>query len=58
MKKTYIQPNSQSVSLFIEDAMLAASLSSIEVDKDKNATSILSDERGWSSDNWTNVDED
>ncbi len=58
MKKTYIQPNSQCINLFIEDAMLAASLSSVEVNKDKNATSILSNERGWSSDNWTNVDED
>lgn len=49
---------SQSVELFVEDAMLSASPSSIEVDKGKTAVGILSNGKGWSSDDWTNADDE
>lgn len=57
MKKTYIKPQAQAVTLFAEEAML--SLSSVTVDKDKTTDDVFSTGKGWSSDNWTNTgDED
>ena len=56
MKKTYIKPQAQSVTLFAEEAML--SLSSVEVNKDKTTDEVFSTGKGWSSDNWTNADDE
>lgn len=56
MKKTYIKPQAQAVTLFAEEAML--SLSKVAVDKDKTTDDVFSTGKGWSSDNWTNADED
>lgn len=56
MKKTYIKPQAQAVSLFTEDALL--SLSSVEVNRDKETDEVFSEGKGWSSDNWSAADED
>lgn len=56
MKKTYIKPQAQAVSLFTEDALL--SLSSVEVNGDKKTDEVFSGGKGWSSDNWSAADED
>lgn len=56
MKKTYIKPQAQAVSLFTEDALL--SLSTVGVDQNKETDEVFSNEKGWSSDNWSAVDED
>ena len=56
MKKTYIKPQAQAVSLFTEDAVL--SLSSVEVNRDKETNEVFSEGKGWSSDNWSAADED
>ena len=55
MKKTYIKPQAQAVSLFTEDALL--SLSSVEVNQGKETDEVFSEGKGWSSDNWS-ADED
>lgn len=56
MKKTYIKPQAQAVSLFTEDALL--SLSSVEVNGTKESDEVFSNEKGWSSESWSNTDED
>ena len=56
MKKTYIKPQAQAVSLFTEDALL--SLSRVEVNRDKDTDKVFSEGKGWSSDNWSAADED
>ena len=56
MKKTYIKPQAQAVRLFTEDAVL--SLSSMEVNPGKETDEVFSEGKGWSSDNWSAVDED
>ena len=56
MKKTYIKPQAQAVSLFTEEALL--SLSKVGVDQSKETDDVFSTEKGWSSDNWTAADED
>lgn len=56
MKKTYIKPQAQAVSLFTEDALL--SLSSVEVNGSKKTDEVFSESKGWSSDNWSATDED
>lgn len=56
MKKIYIKPQTQAVTLFAEEAML--SLSKVVVDKDQTTDNVFSTSRGWSSDNWTSTDED
>ena len=56
MKKTYIKPQAQAVSLFTEDALL--SLSKVGVDQSKESNEVFSSEKGWSSDNWSAADED
>lgn len=59
MKKTYIKPQAQAVSLFTEEALLSVSNpSSIEVNKDAVTDDVFSNEKGWSSDNWSAADED
>ena len=56
MKKTYIKPQAQAVRLFTEDAVL--SLSSVEVNGNKETDEVFSEGKGWSSDNWSTADED
>lgn len=56
MKKTYIKPQAQAVSLFTEDALL--SLSKVGVDASKESDEVFSEGKGWSSDNWSAADED
>lgn len=56
MKKTYIKPQTQAVTLFAEEAMLT--LSKVVIDKDQTTDDVFSTGKGWSSDNWTNTDED
>lgn len=58
MKKSYIKPQAQTVCLFTEDKMLADSNSSFNVSSEKETDRILSEGKGWSSDNWTATDED
>lgn len=58
MKKSYIKPQAQTVCLFTEDKMLADSKPSFDVSSEKETDMILSEGKGWSSDNWTATDED
>lgn len=59
MKKTYIKPQAQAVSLFTEEALLSVSnLNSIEVNKNAVTDDVFSNEKSWSSDNWSATDED
>lgn len=59
MKKTYIKPQAQAVSLFTEEALLSVSNpSSIEVNKDAVTDDVFSNEKGWSSNDWSAADED
>lgn len=59
MKKTYIKPQAQAVSLFTEEALLSVSNpSSIEVSADAETNDVFSNEKGWSSNNWSATDED
>lgn len=57
MKKTYIKPQAQAVSLFTEEALLSVSTQDYEVNADKETNVVFSSEKGWSSDNWS-ADED
>lgn len=57
MKKSYIKPQAQAVCLFTEDTMLAGS-TTFEVNAGKDTDVIMSEGKGWSSDNWTATDED
>lgn len=57
MKKTYIKPQAQAVSLFTEEALLSVS-QPFEVNKDEETNDVFSTEKGWSSDNWSAADED
>lgn len=57
MKKTYIKPQAQAVSLFTEEALLSVS-QSFEVDKNAVTDDVFSNEKGWSSNNWSAADED
>lgn len=57
MKKTYIKPQAQAVSLFTEEALLSVS-NPIEVNQGKETNDVFSSEKGWSSDNWSAADED
>lgn len=58
MKKSYIKPQAQTVCLFTEDKMLAGSNSSFDVSSEKETDIVMSEGKGWSSDNWTATDED
>lgn len=59
MKKTYIKPQAQAVSLFTEEALLSVSnQNSIEVNKNAVTDDVFSNEKSWSSDNWSATDED
>lgn len=58
MKKTYIKPQAQAVSLFTEEALLSVSTQDYEVNAGKETNVVFSSEKGWSSDNWSAADED
>ena len=59
MKKTYIKPQAQAVSLFTEEALLSVSNpNSIEVNKNAVTDDVFSNEKSWSSNNWSAADED
>lgn len=59
MKKTYIKPQAQAVSLFTEEALLSVSNpNSIEVNKNAETDDVFSNEKGWSSNDWSAADED
>lgn len=57
MKKTYIKPQAQAVSLFTEEALLSVS-QNFEVNKDAVTDDVFSNEKGWSSNDWSAADED
>lgn len=58
MKKSYIKPQAQTVCLFTEDKMLAGSNLSFDVSSEKETDIVMSEGKGWSSDNWSATDED
>ena len=59
MKKTYIKPQAQAVSLFTEEALLSVSNpNTIEVNKNAETNDVFSNEKGWSSNDWSAADED
>ena len=59
MKKTYIKPQAQAVSLFTEEALLSVSTpQNFEVNKNAVTDDVYSNEKGWSSNDWSAADED
>lgn len=58
MKKTYIKPQAQAVSLFTEEALLSVSTQDFEVNKNVVTDDVFSNEKGWSSNDWSAADED
>lgn len=57
MKKIYSAPKANAISLHIENEILSTSGEPKLHDKYTNATQ-LSEEKAWSSESWTNIDED
>ena len=53
--KTYIQPQARVINFMTESAMLA---NSYEVSKDKTTNTILSKDKEWGSNDWSDADED
>lgn len=59
MKKTYSAPSAMAISLIAEGMMAASDKINYNSDETvKNENLILSNGKGWSSDNWTATDED
>lgn len=59
MKKTYIQPQSATVSLFVENSLLTGSkVLNVDGDTTIDAGDARSMGKGWSADNWSGADED
>lgn len=58
MKKKYIAPQSTEVTLFTESLMMSASNIKLGVDSDKVTTDNWSNKQGWSSENWSESDEE
>ncbi len=58
MKKKYIAPQSTEVNLFTESLMMSASNIKLGVDSDKVTSDNWSNKQGWSSDNWSESDEE
>lgn len=56
MKKIYSAPKANAISLHIENEILSGSNPKLH-DKYTNAIQ-LSEEKAWSSESWTNMDED
>lgn len=57
MKKTYIMPQSAIIDFKVEGMLAASPLSKYD-GGDNGASEGLSNEKGWSSDNWSAADED
>ena len=59
MKKTYSAPSAMAINLIAEGMMAASDKINYNSDETvKNENLILSNGKGWSSDNWTATDED
>lgn len=58
MKKKYIAPQSTEVTLFTESLMMSASNIKFDVDSGKETPDSWSNKQGWSSDNWSESEEE
>lgn len=58
MKKKYIAPQSTEVNLFTESLMMSNSKIDMGVDSGKETPDSWSNKQGWSSDNWSESDEE
>lgn len=58
MKKKYIAPKSTEVTLFTESLMMSNSKIDMGVDSGKETPDSWSNKQGWSSDNWSESDEE
>ena len=58
MKKKYIAPQSTEVTLFTESPMMSASNIKLGVDSGKDTPDNWSNKQGWSSENWSESDEE
>ena len=58
MKKKYIAPQSAGVTLFTESLMMSASKIDMGVDSGKETPDNWSNKQGWSSDNWSESEEE
>lgn len=58
MKKKYIAPQSTEVNLFTESLMMSASNIKFDVDSGKETPDNWSNKQGWSSDNWSESEEE
>ena len=59
MKKTYQTPTSTAVNLVVEGMMALSTDRSMDYSADETVTNennVLSNDRAWSSNNWTNED--
>ena len=57
MKKTYIAPTAVQIN-FVTEGMMAQSIGYSKTETVTNEADVLSNEKGWSSDNWTAADAD
>lgn len=58
MKKKYVAPQSTEVNLFTESLMMSASKFDMNVNSGKETPDNWSNKQGWSSDNWSESDEE
>lgn len=58
MKKKYIAPQSIEVTLFTESLMMSNSKIDMGVDSGKETPDNWSNKQGWSSENWSESDEE
>ena len=58
MKKKYIAPQSTEVTLFTESLMMSNSKIDMGVDSNKETSDKWSSKQGWSSDNWSESEEE
>mgnify|MGYP000602084472 FL=1 len=58
MKKKYIAPQSTEVTLFTESLMMSDSNIKLGVDSGKDTPDNWSNKQGWSSENWSESEEE
>lgn len=58
MKKKYIAPQSTEVTLFTESLMMSNSKIDMGVDSNKETPENWSNKQGWSSENWSESEEE
>ena len=58
MKKKYIAPQSTEVTLFTESLMMSNSNIDMGVDSGKETPDSWSNKQGWSSENWSESEEE